>query len=77
MNLAYSFGHHRVGDAALGGRSLPPGIEAAGGDAQDTAHGAHGEVGLVRHHESEDFVEVASLRPANQAVAFAKMSRSC
>src|SRR5690606_36618258 len=52
-------------------------VEAAGGDAQDTAHGAHREVGLVRHHESEDFVEVASLRPANQAVAFARMSRSC
>lgn len=31
---------------------------------------------MVRHRESEDFVDVASLRPANQAVAFARMSRS-
>ena len=31
---------------------------------------------LVRHHEPEDFVEVASLLPANQAVAFARMPRS-
>jgi hypothetical protein len=73
VNLAYPFGH---GDAALGGRALPSGIEAAGRHTQDAAHGAHGKVGLVRHHESEYFVEFASLRPANQAVAFARMSRS-
>ena len=75
--MAYPFGHYPVGDAALGGRALSPGIEVDGGHTQDAAHGSHGEVGLVRHHESEDFVEVASLRPANQAVAFARMSCSC
>ena len=77
MNLGDALGHHRVGDAALRRSALAPGIEAAGGDAQDTAHGAHGEVGLVRNHESEDFVDVASPLPANQAVAFARRSRSC
>ena len=32
--------------------------------------------GLICHHEPEDFVALESLRLANQAVAFAKMSRS-
>jgi hypothetical protein len=32
--------------------------------------------GLVCHHESEDGVDVAPFLAANQAVAFAKMSRS-
>jgi hypothetical protein len=77
LNRAYPLGYHCVGDAALGGRALPPSIEAAGDCTQDTVCGAYGEVGLVRVHESEDLVGVASLRPANQAVAFARMSRSC
>jgi hypothetical protein len=41
MNLADALGHHRVGDAALGRGTLSPGIETAGGNAEDAAHGAH------------------------------------
>ena len=51
VNLADALGHHRVGDAALGRGTLAPGVETAGPDNKDTAQGAHGEVGLVRHHE--------------------------
>jgi sensor histidine kinase regulating citrate/malate metabolism len=36
----------------------------------------YGKLGLVRHDQFEDDVGVFSLLPANQAVAFAKMSRS-
>lgn len=76
MNLTDALGHHRVGNAALRRRALAPRIEAAGRHSENLTHRSHREVGLVRHQESEDFVDVASLRPANQAVAFAKMSRS-
>jgi hypothetical protein len=41
VNLANALGHHRVGDAALGRRTFAPGIEPAGGDTEDAAHGAH------------------------------------
>ena len=37
----------------------------------------HGDFGLVRVHEFVDPMDVLSPLPANQAVAFARMSRSC
>lgn len=40
------------------------------------AHGVDRQVGLVRAHEFENGVEVFSPLAANQAVAFARMSRS-
>lgn len=42
VNLANALGHHRVGDAARGRGTFAPGIETAGGDTEDAAHGAHG-----------------------------------
>jgi len=73
-------GHHCIGDLACAGSTPQPLVIAAGRDAQDTAEGMHAcavGVGLVRIHEFVDGVDVFSLLAANQAVAFARMSRSC
>jgi hypothetical protein len=59
------------------GRRAPriPRIEAARRDRARPKQGAKRELGLVCHHEFEEFEELSSLFLAIQAVAFAKMSR--
>lgn len=56
--------------------SLQPPVEAAAGDSQHAAHGTNAELGPVRLHELEDRLGVFVVSLANQAVAFARMSRS-
>ena len=71
-----TLGQHGIRHRARAGPPLLPSIEAAGRHTQHAAQGTHREVGLVRHHECEEFDGEPSLLLANQAVAFAKMSRS-
>ena len=65
-----------VGSLARAGNTPEPVEVATGAHAQHAAQLATGEVGLVRLHKFEDVVNVRLLLPANQAVAFAKISRS-
>src|SRR6188508_1849569 len=76
MNLPDALSQYSVIHGSCRGWSIAPGIEAAGRYAKDTAQGTHGIRGLVCHYEFEDDVDVTPLLPANQAVAFASMSRS-
>lgn len=46
------------------------------GDPEHATHGSHRQVGLVGVDQLEDGFDIFSLFAANQAVAFAKMSRS-
>jgi hypothetical protein len=57
-------------------RPLKPGIKAALGDLQQSAHLPYRVDGLVRLHESEERFGVAVLAFANPAVAFERISRS-
>ena len=76
VGLANTLHNLSIGQRPGTGRTLQPVVVAAVRHAQRLAQGAHGEVGLVRLHESVDGACVFSLLPANQAVAFANMSRS-
>ena len=76
MNGANSLDPHGV-HRSPGRRSLEPSVVAAGRDAKHAAHPIHSSFGLVRVHEFVDPMDVLSPLPANQAVAFARMSRSC
>src|SRR2546426_10818188 len=51
-------------------------IKAARGDAEHPTNRFHRIAGLVRCYEPEDLPGVVSVSRANQAVAFAKISRS-
>ena len=53
-----------------------PRVVSAGGDTQPTAHRGHPMAGLIRLHELEDFARTEPVSRANQAVAFASISRS-
>ena len=53
-----------------------PRVVPAGGDAQHPAHRGHPMMGLIRLHELEDFARTEPVSRANQAVAFASISRS-
>ena len=53
-----------------------PRIVSAGGDTPQAAHRGGMKLGLIRLHEFEDFLDLESVSRANQAVAFAKISRS-
>jgi hypothetical protein len=77
MGLTNLFEQHRVGLHLRAGRPLQPVVLAAGRHTQRLAPRTHGKFGLVRLHEFVDDMDVFSLLPANQAVAFANMSRSC
>jgi len=55
---------------------LGPRIVAAGGDAQESAHGGDRISGLVVAHEPEPFGGIVFVSRANQAAAFERMSRS-
>lgn len=74
VNRADAFGQHRVGHASRTRRPRARGVKATGRDTQDATHRAYLKVGVVRHHEFEEFREPTSLPLANQAVAVAKMS---
>ena len=56
--------------------AIDPRVVATGGDTQQTAHGGDWIVGLIHFHEPEDSLEIGSLSRANQAAAFANISRS-
>jgi len=58
-------------------QSAAPRIVPAGEDFQQTAHRGHSIQGLVPLHEFEDFGGIEPGCRANQAAAFAKISRSC
>src|SRR5439155_24842755 len=57
-------------------RALVPSIEAARGHFKQSAHNPYRVGGLVRLHESEERFGVAGFSVANQAAAFARISRS-
>src|ERR1700733_10675492 len=57
-------------------RLLRPGIVAAGGDAQQPAHGGDRIGCLVIAHEPEPFGGIVFVSRANQAAAFERISRS-
>src|SRR4029078_1244867 len=65
-----------IGLSPLRGRTPRPGVVAAGGDAQQPTHPAHRVLGLVGSHEPESLGGIESVSRANQAAAFAKISRS-
>ena len=77
VGLANLLQQSDVGLGSCAGRSIQPVVVAAVRDTQGLAHRTHGKFGLVRLHEFVDDVGVFSLLAANQAVAFARMSRSC
>src|SRR5229473_777134 len=56
--------------------ALGPRVIAARGDCEHATHRSHRILGLVRRYEPEDFLGVVSASLANQAVAFARISRS-
>ena len=53
-----------------------PRVVPAGEDTQHPAHRGHPMMGLIRLHELEDFARTEPVSRANQAVAFASISRS-
>ena len=77
MGLTDLLEQHGVGPRLRAGRPVQPVVVAAVRNAQRLAQRAHGKFGLVRLHEFVDDMDVFSLLLANQAVAFANMSRSC
>jgi len=77
MNLADSLGQHCVFSISLRGRALAPCVVSTPAYTEDTTHRADWKFGLVRVYESEDFGGASPFSRANQAVAFASISRSC
>jgi site-specific DNA recombinase len=76
VDLPDLLGQHSVFLFSLGRRSLQPGIEPAGRDFQDSAHAPDRIGSLVVAHELEDLGGIESVSRANQAAAFANISRS-
>ncbi len=76
MNLTDPLRQRRVGHAPGRRRSLDPRVVPAGGDAQRPAHHPNPVLGLVALHELEDFSGTEPASRANQAAAFARISRS-
>lgn len=71
-----ALGENGILDGVARRRSTSPGVVAAGRDVEHSAHSVHEKAGLVRTHELEDGVYVLSPLPANQAVAFERISLS-
>ena len=65
-----------VGGCPSRNRSAPPGMIARGRHLQDAGHCTNGIDGLVRAHEPVNPFGLALFSRANQAAAFARMSRS-
>jgi len=76
MEQPDALGEHRVLRRTLRWCAHLPRVVAAGRDVEHAAHALHGKFGLVRAHELEDGVNVLSPLPANQAVAFERISLS-
>ena len=80
MRIAVDAANHRAQLLVATGPTRPsttsPRGVPAGGDAQHPAHRGHPMTGLVCAHEPEDLPGTEPVSRANQAVAFAKMSRS-
>jgi len=70
--------HRQLGIANRTRRGLAslPGVITALRHTKHSTHRAHRKLGLNRDHEFVDPLDVLSPLPANQAVAFARMSRS-
>ena len=60
----------------IGTLTASPRVVPAGGDAQHPAHRGHRMTCLIRPHKLEDFDRTEPVSRANQAVAFANISRS-
>ena len=56
--------------------TVSPSVVPARGDAEQTGHLGDGESGLILSHELEGFAGTEPVSRANQAVAFASISRS-
>src|SRR5713101_4556970 len=65
-----------IGPRACGRRPLAPRIVAAGGDSQYSAHRGNPVNGLIRVHQLERRDGTEPVSVANQAAAFASISRS-
>ena len=76
VNALDPFRQQRVDARPLRGPTLEPRIEAAGGNTQQATCLGNGMVCLVRAHELEDPDGIEPVSRANQAAAFAKISRS-
>ena len=76
VNLSNLLGHDAVLDAALAGCTGAPLVIPTGGHCQVLAHSLDGKVGLVRLDQRIDVLSMLPSLFANQAVAFANMSRS-
>src|SRR5690242_10874382 len=66
----------RIASAAHARRTLVPRVIAAGGEPQQPTHRGNRISGLMRSHEFESLSGIDPLSRANQAVAFARISRS-
>ncbi len=76
VGLADAVQQADVGLGACTGAAAQPVVVAAGAHLERFTLAANREFGLICLHEFVDGVNVFSLLPANQAVAFAKMSCS-
>ena len=74
MNLLHAGRQLRIGPRTSRGWTSTPRVVPARGDTEHTGHRGDAETGLVRAHEPVDLPGPVSR--ANQAVAFASMSRS-
>jgi len=73
MDLRNPLSQRCIGECPLRWASLSPGVVPTGGDTQKSAHPGYRVLGLIRSHELED---PESVSRANQAAAFANISRS-
>jgi hypothetical protein len=65
-----------VANRASRRRTSVPGVKTARRHTKHSTHRLHRKLGLIRVHEFVDPLDALSPLPANQAVAFARMSRS-
>lgn len=76
MDRAHSSEQRIIGDGASRREARTPSIVAGSRHAEHACHGGDGEESLVRAHELEDPDGMTAVSRANQAAAFAKISRS-
>ena len=76
MNLGDQLNQRRIRPGTFRRTAILPCVVPAAGDTQQTAHRTDGKTGLVLLHELEPFVGTTSVSRANQAAAFANISRS-
>ena len=76
VDQANTLSHDLIVTGALAGREATPVIVGTAGDLQMFAHGLYGLDGLICLNQRVDVLSTALSLLANQAVAFASMSRS-